>query len=150
MRARGVKRNTRAGLQKGLLRIHKEGQGVWRIETFDCANMPEFMIEVLLSGPPTSGFLRAVFDVACGLATGQRACDCLLCGVTFGTNRMPRDISVLHAMRDDPSEAIALCICNDCHDDDQEAMAAKITSYLKANMISDLRRLPPMATAGTA
>lgn len=145
-----TKRTTRASLQRGLQRIQKEGQGVWRFETFDCMNMPEFMVEALLLGPPESGFARAVFDVAFGLATQRRAVDCLLCGATIGLGNMPRDISVLHAMRDDPSEAVAFCICNICHDDDHDVLAGKITGYLKANLVPDLRRLPPIATAGRA
>lgn len=145
-----MKRTTRSDLQRGLRRIQKEGQGVWRFETFDCANMPEFMAEALLFGPPQSGFTRAVFDVAYGLATKRKSVDCLLCGATIGIGNMPRDISVLHAMLDDPREAVVFCICNACHDDDHDVLAGKITAYLKANLVPDLRRLPPIATAGMA
>jgi hypothetical protein len=138
---------SRAGFARYLQTIQQEGQGVWRIELFDCIGMPEFMLQVLVDGPPTSGFFRVVFDMARGLATGQSECDCLLCGTPIGTRHMPRDMAALYAWRDDPKQALGFCICNGCHDDDKQALGGRITDYLKANLISDLRVLPSIAAA---
>lgn len=138
---------SRAALTRYVQTIQQEGQGVWRVELFDCMGLPDFLLQVLLNGPPRSGFPKALLEMVRGMATGRDACDCLLCGAALGINRAPRDFAALFAWRDDPTRALGFCICSTCHDDDKQALGRRITDYLKANLISDLRVLPTIGDA---
>ena len=135
---------TLAGLARQARAIQREGQGVWRFEVFDCVDLPEFLLDVLLMGRPQRGLAKVVFDTASGLASGSVECDCLLCGTSFGKTVVPRDIVALSALTDDPKNALAFCICNGCHDEDHSVLRDRIAGYLRDNLISDLRVLPPL------
>ena len=77
---------------------------------------------------------------------------CLLCGATLSITALPHAIVAIHAYRDDFRQAATSGLCRACLRRHQSAagLAAAVHEYLRANLISDLRVLPPRSPAGHA
>jgi hypothetical protein len=77
---------------------------------------------------------------------------CLLCGAALSLTALPHAIVAIHACRDDFKQAATSGLCRACLRRHQSAagLATAVHEFLRANLLSDLRVLPPIAPAGHA
>ena len=136
--------------------ITTEGGGVYRLGLYT----PEQMASLLSRADDgdadaeqmvrvVSKALRAItaFDAPDGAAAPL----CLLCDTVFWKHELPEVIGIMHAARDDPSQAVVNGVCSSCrarHRTLEAIETAVLEKY--RTMIPELRVLPPLGAPGRA
>jgi hypothetical protein len=152
-------RSRRGGrLVEALEQAHAEGQGVWTVTLITRAGVGELLGRALNGEPdalqlaPMIG--ETVRQITAHAKPSRRTSPlCLLCDTLFWRRELPEVIAILHAHRDDPTNAIISGICLSCCGAHQDAGALKdavVASYRCRLQMDDLRELPPLGAPGLA
>jgi hypothetical protein len=128
-------------------RMRDEGGGVYRMLFF----APEDGLPLLLAAMGGDQLARAYCRAIPHVIMTPDLC-CLLCGADVA--KPPTLIGFLNALRDDPSDTVTCVICASCQRlyPTRTKLNAAVVEFLRANLMPDLRVLPPahLAPAGTA
>ena len=135
---------------EGWQQIQDEAQGLLRVAIVDVEDAVAHLARAI-KGDVESRRLIAMMDETFERLDGDGLV-CLLCGASLSLTALPHAIVAIHACRDDFKRAATSGLCRACHRRHQTAagLAAAVHEYLRANLISDLRMLPPMAPGGHA
>ena len=137
-------------IAEGWQQIKDESEGLLRVAIIDVEDAVAHLARAR-EGDVESRRLIALVD-----GTIERLVDdglvCLLCGAKLSATVLPHAIVAIHAYRDDYRRAATSGLCRACLRRHQSAagLATAVHEFLRANLLSDLRVLPPLAPAGRA
>jgi hypothetical protein len=142
-------------LQAGMERIQAEGQGVWQLSIYGPEAVLALLHNSFVGDADATRTMTAIARLIAGIhevASTPKPMLCLLCDTKFGRRSMPLAWVLLHARRDDPSQAVGNGICAACYKKypSAEALSPPVIALYKAKMITDLRLLPPIGPPGHA
>ena len=140
----------RGRVAEGWRRIQDESQGLLRVAIIDVEDAVAHLARAA-EGDVESRRLIALMNGTLEMLDGDGLV-CLLCGAGLSLTAPPHAIVAIHAYRDDFRQAATSGLCRACLRRHKSAagLAAAVHEYLRANLLSDLRVLPPRSPAGHA
>ena len=140
----------RSRVAEGWQQIKDESQGLLRVAIVDLEDALAHLTRAM-EGDVESRRLIALVNETLARLEGDGLV-CLLCGAALNLAALPHAIVAIHACRDDFKRAATSGLCRACLRRHQTAagLATAVHEYLRANLTSDLRMLPPMAPGGHA
>jgi hypothetical protein len=149
---RGQRARSTAELAEWLEAMREQGGGVWQFALVSALNMEDF-IAALAAGDDDA--LRARTHVTRALRTlnsfarpSKQAPMCLFCDVVLWRQRVPHAIAVLTPLCDEPTRGMFNFVCAECVDRfaDTDELRAALLDYYRANVVPELRVLPPITS----
>ena len=134
----------------GWRQIQDESEGLLRVAIIDVEDVVAHL-DRAMEGDVESRRLIALVDGTLKRLDGDGLV-CLLCGAALSLTALPHAVVAIHAGRDDFKLAATSGLCRACFRRHQTAagLATAVHEYLRANLLSDFRLLPPMAPGGHA
>jgi hypothetical protein len=140
----------RSRVVEGWRQIQDESQGLLRVAIIDVEDVLAHLDRAMESDVESRRLIVLVDGTFKRL--GGNGLVCLLCGAALSLTALPRAIVAIHGGRDDFKQAATSGLCRACFRRHQSAagLATAVHEFLRANLLSDFRVLPPMAPGGHA
>ena len=146
------RRKERARLRQGLEVMRVEGQGIWQTSIYNRAGVADLMTGALAGDRRAKDIAGVVARMIRHVETACPPMLCLTCDNEVTATSMPAAFVVMHADRDDPTQAACNVICEACHarNPSPMALAPSVTDAIRVRIIPDLRVIQPVNDEGHA